>query len=366
MIQRRLTAVVTTAAATVMAATLATGGAAGAQTAGAAAQHHPHTRVHVHLTGCDRCSVQLQQAVSGAPSVWTSDAQRVGADHEATFRVLSSHTHGLSFVLRAPWEGDTGAVPNIVTRYSGHHVDSFVRRAGARRGTHAEGCWAGTNLPSVDLDFHVARIPGKTLTGHKTQIPLAYATHSMLSWRPMVKTFKGTIANQDAFYCTKPPTTKVTFKAANCTGCEFQVMDGAIRPENIWGVPTQKMTSSGEVTFRVPRPLTRGLSATVSAPWEGHPDYLAVVAWRYAGHQVGDSVGFRDARSRSHGSACWGGTSSDQLVVPLTVRKVMVPAYDGPTAGTIAFAKVTQTWVPPMMDARKGVLGSQEEIICQR
>ena len=36
--------------------------------------------------------------------------------------------------------------------------------------------------------------------GEPTHIPLAYATHGLTSWKPTVKTFKGTIGNQDAFY----------------------------------------------------------------------------------------------------------------------------------------------------------------------
>ena len=43
------------------------------------------------------------------------------------------------------------------------------------------------------LDFHVARVAGKTLDGQPTRLPLAYATHVMSSWKPMAKTFKGTI-----------------------------------------------------------------------------------------------------------------------------------------------------------------------------
>src|SRR5689334_1478204 len=97
-----------------------------------------HTHLRLHITGCDRCTVTLQRAVSGNPDVWTSPPQRVGADHRVTFAVLTSRTHGLSFVLRAPWQGDTGAVPNLVTRYRGHAIGSFVSRSAARHGRRAE------------------------------------------------------------------------------------------------------------------------------------------------------------------------------------------------------------------------------------
>jgi hypothetical protein len=153
-------------------------------------------------------TAQNDAHAAAGPHVWTSKAERIGSDHRAVSRVRTARTKGLSFALRAPWQGDTGAVPNIVTRYAGHAVDSHLTRKAARHAHRAEGCWAGTTVADVRLHFHVGRVASKTLDGHATQIPLAYATHSMASWRPMVKTYKGTIANQDAFYCTKPRSTK--------------------------------------------------------------------------------------------------------------------------------------------------------------
>jgi hypothetical protein len=356
---------------TLAAAALATTAQGDAQAA--SAHHGPtattgphHTHLVVHITGCDRCSVTLQQAVNGRLNVWSSAPQRIGSDHHATFRVRNSRTHGMSFVLDAPWEGDTDGVPNLVTRYAGHSVDSFVRRASARHASRAEGCWAGTTAGGrVRLDFHVSRVPAKTVTGDPTHIPLAYATHSMSSWKPMVKTFKGTIGNQDAFYCTKPPTTKVTFKTPGCTGCQIQVMNGATRFENIWG-SAPKTVKADSVTFRVPRPMTHGLSATVVAPWEGATGYTTLVAWRYGGHNAGDAVDFKDARSQTTGSPCWNGTDSKSLTLPLTIRQVTVPGTTGPAAGSIAYADVTQSWLKPMLRAGKGVLGSQEIIACRK
>jgi hypothetical protein len=162
------------------------------------------TTLRLHFTGCDRCSVQLQQALNGRIKVWTSASQRIGSDHHAIFHLRTSRTRGLSFVLRAPWEGNTGAVSNVVTRYAGHKVDAHVTRAAARHARHAQGCWAGTTRDHARLTFHVARVGAKTLDGRPTKIPLAYATHTIPSWRPVVRTFKGTIGNQDAFYCTHP------------------------------------------------------------------------------------------------------------------------------------------------------------------
>jgi len=358
---RGIAAVLVTIAAAALATTAQ--GHAEAATPGRSAPHQVSVRLHV--AGCDHCSVRLQHAVTGAPKVWTSKEKTVGSDHVVRYQVRRSLTQGMSFVLRAPWQGDTGAVSNIVTRYAGHAVDSFVSRYGARHADRAEGCWAGASTDAVRLSFRVARVPARTLTGHKTHIPLAYATHTMSSWKPAVRTFKGTIGNQDAFYCTQPRTTKLTFAAPGCDGCEIGVMNGALRAENTWAAEP-KQVSGGSVTFRVPRPLTRGVTATVTAPWEGTTGYTTVVAFRYAHHRVGDPVSFADARSRQRGTPCWGGTDRTDLTLPLTVRQVRVDGTTGPTAGSIAYADVTQSWLRPMMRAGKGVLGSQEVIVCGR
>jgi hypothetical protein len=356
--------------ATLVAATLATTAQGDAHAAtggsgGSGAAKPAKTTLHLHITGCDSCSVQLQRALNNPTRVWTSSEQKIGSDHSAVFHLRTSRTHGLSFVLRAPWEGGTGAVPNIVTRYAGHRVDTKIGRSAARHGKRAQGCWAGTTVDDVRLDFHVARVSGKTLDGQPTQMPLAYATHTMSSWKPTVKTYRGTIGNQDAFYCTKPPTTKLTLRAANCTGCQIGVMNGAGRVENTWDAGTKTM-KNGQVTFRVPRNLTRGITTTVYGPWEGNTGYTALVAWRYAGQKVGDAVSLKTARAATHGSACWGGTSSASLTIPLTIRKVRTGGNTGPTNGTLAYAKVTQAWLKPRMQADRGILGSQEVITCQK
>jgi hypothetical protein len=367
---RRTVAVVATLAAAALSTTAqgeahADSGTHAATGAEASSKAPAKTTLHLHFKGCDRCSVQLQHAVTGRPHVWTSTSKRIGADHRVVFRLRTSRTAGLSFVLRAPWEGGTGAVPNIVTRYAGHAIDSHVTRTAARHARRAEGCWAGTRLDDVRLDFRVARVPGRTLDGHRTQMPLVYATHSMSSWKPLVRTYKGTIGNQDAFYCTKPPTTQVTLTAANCDGCEIGVINGATRPENVWAVDPKTMKHD-RVAFRIPRNQTRGLTATVTAPWEGTTGYTTVLAFRYAGHHVGDPVTFKDARSQRHASPCWGGTRSTALTLPLTIRKVTVAGNFGPTPGTVAYADITQSWRLPMMRAYQGVLGSQEVIVCGR
>lgn len=367
---RGFAAVLATLAAAILATTAQNDAHAATEPAGtgtgAGAHQAAHTTLHLHLTGCDACSVQLFQAIDGRPAVWHSVKRKVGADHRVSFRVPTRRTHGMSFTLDAPWAKGLSAIPNMVTRYRGHDIDSVVTRKAARAGRHAEGCWAGTSTNGgIRLDFAVSRVKARTVTGAPTVAPLVYATHTMSSWRPMVKTVKGMIANQEAFYCSRPKSTKVTFQAPGCDGCQAQVMNGSFRPENVWSSEDQTV-QNGAVTFRVPRPETRGLSMTVQAPWEGSTGYTTVVAFRYAGHHVGDTVGFADARSQKRGSACWGGTGHADLTIPLTVRKVTVRGNFGPTDGTIAYADVTQSWLKPMLPGRRGVLGSQDLIVCTK
>jgi hypothetical protein len=173
--------------------------------ASTAAVQRPTTQLTVVLRGCDRCSVQLQHAIDGAgDTVWTSRSQTAGPDHEVTFRVPTRLTHGLSFVFHAPWEGGTGAVPNVVTRYAGQAVGHSVDRDAARHARRAEGCWAGTTADAARLTFQVDRVRTRTVDGHPTRSPLVYSARTLPSWKPLVKTYKGTIGNQDAFYCNQP------------------------------------------------------------------------------------------------------------------------------------------------------------------
>jgi hypothetical protein len=108
----------------------------------------------------------------------------------------------MSFDVRAPWAKGTDAVPNAVTAYAGHQVGSAVSVEEARSASHAAGCWAGTSEATEDLSFAVDRVRTKSATGAKVVTPLVYASPTLSSWNPIVKTFHGTIGNQDAFYCT--------------------------------------------------------------------------------------------------------------------------------------------------------------------
>ncbi len=162
--------------------------------------------------------------------------------------------------------------------------------------------------------------------------------------------------------------TTLTFEVPDCDGCKLQVMQARWSKSSEYGMKVwsskEKAVTDGSVTFRILTRHTKGLSMTVDAPWEGHTGYVTTLAFRYGGEKPGTEIGFRDARSKSKGSACWAGTDADAVTIPLTVRKVWVEGLRHRVRGSIAYASVTQEWMPPMRAVWKGVMGSQDVNVC--
>jgi hypothetical protein len=177
--------------------------AAGAPTAHVSTAAHASARIttlHVHITACDTCSIQLVHAIQGSRSVWESRQQRVGSDRVATFKFPTRYSHGMSFDIQAPWAKGINYVPNAVTAYAGQKVGSKITLDTAEHSRHAAGCWAGTSRRTKTLFFHTL---GQRF-GHHALAPLVFARHTLPSWQPAVKTDRGVIGNQDAFYCVPP------------------------------------------------------------------------------------------------------------------------------------------------------------------
>ena len=164
------------------------------------------------------------------------------------------------------------------------------------------------------------------------------------------------------------PKTTITFEMPGCDGCTVGLMQARWDKHAQYGVKywsaAEKTVEDGVVTYRVPTKHTQGMSMTVTAPWEGATGYVTTVAFRYGGEQPGDEVGFREARSKSKGTACWAGTTADEITIPLTVRKVWVEGVRHHVRGSIAYAAVTQDWMVPMRDVWNGVMGSQDVNVC--
>ena len=164
--------------------------------------------------------------------------------------------------------------------------------------------------------------------------------------------------------------TTVTFEVAGCEGCTVALAQGrwddsAPTGVRIWQTRS-KQVRDGEVRFTVPTRRTRGMSATLRAPWEEHTGYVTAVAFRYAGARPGDPVSFAEARAEQRATACWAGTDARSVTVPLTVREVEVDGVHGAARGTIAYASTTQRWLQPMRQVVDGVLGSQDAHVCGR
>jgi hypothetical protein len=161
------------------------------------------TSVAFLVDGCNRCHVRLYQAVEGRQHVWESRTHRV-RDGRVSFDVPTRRTHGLSASLMAPWEGNTGAVTQIVFRYDHEQVGSTVDDREARGKRRASGCWAGTKDKQVLLPLTVrkARIPG--VDGTPTTAARAWIGTTEGWWRPMLRTFRGILGAQDVVFCTRP------------------------------------------------------------------------------------------------------------------------------------------------------------------
>ena len=164
------------------------------------------------------------------------------------------------------------------------------------------------------------------------------------------------------------PTTTLTFEMPGCDGCEvrlYQARAGKDPSHPTAWISKEKQVADGQVRYRIQSRHTQGLSMTVVAPWEGHTGYLTTVAFRYGHEQVGDAVTFREARRKKRASACWEGTRRDAVTIPVVVREVMVQGVKERVKGSIAYLPTTQAWLPPMREARRGVLGSQEINNCR-
>jgi len=157
------------------------------------------TTLTLAVSGCARCEVYLQRAITRGP-VWVSRTKRV-RHGEVTYRLPHRRTRGLSVVVRAPWEGATGYVTNVVFRYHGKHVGDRVGFRKARATNRASGCWAGTRKPEITIPVavHKVRVPG--VRGRRVAGTLAYTEVTQPWKRPMSDAFKGILGNQDAMYC---------------------------------------------------------------------------------------------------------------------------------------------------------------------
>lgn len=151
--------------------------------------------------------------------------------------------------------------------------------------------------------------------------------------------------------------TDLTLLIAKCEGCVITLLsyDGA---NPIYSSAPATVTD-GSVTITLPSARTAGMSVRVEPPWATTAADTNVV-WRYAGKAIGDKVTFKQARSKRRATGCWAGTVNEAVTLTVKVRAV---SYRG-RPGAIAWAPVTESFVPPMERVRNGVLLSDDVLAC--
>lgn len=206
MTSRSRAAIGVAAAAALAGAVLVPVGAAGAVSPPAGDTAATRTAVRFVVTGCDGCTIGAQRAVDpgslvrpAKPSFWNGP-KAIVRNGVAVLVVPTAYTQGMSFWLRAPWEGGTGAVTNIVLGSKGHPEGTRVTAAQAKKVTRATACWVGTTAARVRIPVQVTRITVQG-TPDLATAALAWANPTVGAIGVWGKAYHGWIANQEAWYC---------------------------------------------------------------------------------------------------------------------------------------------------------------------
>jgi hypothetical protein len=153
--------------------------------------------------------------------------------------------------------------------------------------------------------------------------------------------------------------TDLTLLIARCEGCVVTLLSNDGANPIFSSVPAT--VTDGSVTINLPSSKTAGMSVRVEPPWLTQSVAADTnVVWRYNGKAIGDTVSFKEARSKRRASGCWAGTVNEAVTLTVKVRQV---TFRG-RPGAIAWAPVTESFVPPMERIRSGVLVSDDVLAC--
>lgn len=202
------------------------------------------------------------------------------------------------------------------------------------------------------------RLPVRPLTGALISA-LVIATTSLLGSAPVNALPTGDESAAARVAATSIEfDTDLTLEIARCEDCVVTLFsyDG-VNPIDSYGPAT---VTDGSVTITLPSARTAGMSVRIQPPWVTAVATDTNVAWRYNGTEIGDRIGFRKARAKRRASGCWAGTVNEAVTLTVKVRKV---PYRG-RPGAIAWAPVTESYVPPMETTRRGVLVSDDVLAC--
>jgi hypothetical protein len=187
----------------VVALALASAVAVPAHAAAPAERAGRHTRLTFEAAGCDGCRLTLVRAIHNRTHdnllVWESE-ERTVRDGEVTFRPLRRRTIGMSVLVRAPWEGPTGYVTELVFRYGARTTGDPVSLAQAKRKRRASGCWSGTNARALTLPLTIRPIRVRG-TAHRTRGTIAFTSVTDRWADPMERAHRGVLGTQDVQVC---------------------------------------------------------------------------------------------------------------------------------------------------------------------
>ena len=159
--------------------------------------------------------------------------------------------------------------------------------------------------------------------------------------------------------------TTVAFLVNGCNRCHVRLYRAVRGREHVWESRAHRVRD-GRVSFDIATRHTHGLSASVTAPWEGNTGAVTQVAFRYGREAVGSNVTNREASHEHRASGCWAGTTRRAVLLDLVVRRATIPGVDGsPTTAARAWIGTTPRWWQPMLRTYKGVLGAQDVIFCE-
>jgi hypothetical protein len=180
----------------------AVGGAACQTFSSPAHTYGPKVVIHLRFGACRHCHVTLTQASNAYGVYWHSKTKAVRPGSATTFRVRESRTAGMSFEVHAPWATGVNWVPNVVTHYQGLPLGKSVSTRQAATAKKGSACWAGAATRTTNLNITVNSFRTTDMTGNPAKGLRAYIARGLneggAKW---TTTFKGSLGNQDAYYC---------------------------------------------------------------------------------------------------------------------------------------------------------------------
>jgi hypothetical protein len=174
-------------------------GGSASSASGPAADRRRMTTLVLRVTTCAHCPVTLQQALDDG-TYWNSRTHHVRGGR-VTFTVPTRRTHGMTFAMNPRWANVTDAVTNIITRYAHTAPGDVISNQVAKHKKRATACWAGSSRSRIVLKARVVTFSARALGGGPGHAIRAWFKPMMAGLPPMSRTWRGTLGNQDAYFC---------------------------------------------------------------------------------------------------------------------------------------------------------------------